>query len=61
MTARERVLQAVFPNRGAIANAAAAVRVDRRHASDRAEAMRAVAAMLSRPPPSLPLRRTGRS
>jgi hypothetical protein len=40
---RERVLNTVFPNRGAIANAAAALRDDRVRARDRDEATRALA------------------
>ena len=41
---RERVINTVFPNRGAIANAAAAMRDTRARARDRAEVERALLA-----------------
>ena len=41
---RERVINTVFLNRGAIANAATAMRDDRARARDRAEVERAVSA-----------------
>ncbi|MDX6285704.1 MAG: hypothetical protein QOG53_1189 [Frankiales bacterium] len=53
-TTRERVINTVFPNRGAIANAAAALHDGRARARDRAEVERALAASRFAPPDRRP-------